>query len=206
MQGYILNIQKVKDEDLLVTLLCERQILTLYRFYGARHSQINLGYKIDFEAHYTNNSTLGQLRNVIHLGQNWNTKRTLMLAWQTFIKLLHTHLKEIEKPDAFYKQLCDNMNSTLHLQNPKRTIIEQYVRLLDYEGRLHVETKECFLCEESITTDFTLTRGFTPVHATCIHVPIFEALHVDELFKNYNSMFFDDTQLKRLWDIMCEGL
>jgi hypothetical protein len=49
MQGYIIDLKVVKDDDLIVTLLCENELITSYRFYGARHSNINIGYKIDFE-------------------------------------------------------------------------------------------------------------------------------------------------------------
>ena len=49
MQGYIIDIKPVKDDDLIVSILTENELLTTYRFYGARHSNINIGYKIDFE-------------------------------------------------------------------------------------------------------------------------------------------------------------
>ncbi len=50
MQGYIIHITRVKDEDLIVTILTQNVIKTTYRFYGARHSSVHLGYKIDFES------------------------------------------------------------------------------------------------------------------------------------------------------------
>ncbi len=49
MQGYILDVKPVKDDDLIVTILTPTRVYTTYRFYGARHSNINVGYKIDFE-------------------------------------------------------------------------------------------------------------------------------------------------------------
>lgn len=49
MQGYIIDIKNVKEDDLIVTVLAQEAIYTTYRFYGARHSTINIGYKIDFE-------------------------------------------------------------------------------------------------------------------------------------------------------------
>ncbi|MGB5791615.1 MAG: recombination protein RecO, partial [Poseidonibacter sp.] len=36
MQGYIIDIKPVKDDDLIVSILTETDILTTYRFYGAR--------------------------------------------------------------------------------------------------------------------------------------------------------------------------
>ena len=49
MQGYIIDIKPVKDDDLIVSILTENELLTTYRFYGARHSNINIGYKIELE-------------------------------------------------------------------------------------------------------------------------------------------------------------
>ena len=42
MQGYIIDIKPVKDDDLIVSILTEHEVLTTYRFYGARHSNINI--------------------------------------------------------------------------------------------------------------------------------------------------------------------
>lgn len=49
MQGYILSMQKTRNEDMIVKILTPMYIKTLYRFYGTRHSIINIGRKIDFE-------------------------------------------------------------------------------------------------------------------------------------------------------------
>ena len=42
MQGFIVNLNKVKEEDLIVTIVSRNSLDTLYRFYGARHGVINL--------------------------------------------------------------------------------------------------------------------------------------------------------------------
>ncbi len=34
MQGYIININNVKDEDLIVTILTQNNLYTAYRFMG----------------------------------------------------------------------------------------------------------------------------------------------------------------------------
>ena len=49
MQGFIINLNKVKEEDLIVTIISKDNLQTLYRFYGARHGTINIGFKIDYE-------------------------------------------------------------------------------------------------------------------------------------------------------------
>ena len=64
MQGYIIDIKPVKDDDLIVAILTEHEVLTTYRFYGARHSNINLGYKIDFELENTR-ANIPRLKDVI---------------------------------------------------------------------------------------------------------------------------------------------
>ncbi len=87
MQGYILNINHVKEEDLIVQVLTENKLKTLYRFYGARHSNIQLGYKIDFEAKSSIKSTIPQLSGVLHLASKWNLEHDRMFIWQPFIKL-----------------------------------------------------------------------------------------------------------------------
>lgn len=71
MQGYILDTKPVKDDDLIVTILTENKIYTTYRFYGAKHSNINVGYKIDFELENTLRSDIGRLRDVMQLNYQW---------------------------------------------------------------------------------------------------------------------------------------
>lgn len=145
MQGYILNINKVKDEDLIVTILTDKNILNLYRFYGSRHSTIQLGYKIDFEAVQSGKSTISLLRNVLHLPNKWEFDREKIYHWQTFIKLLNVHLREIENVDDYFIKILDTASSKITMQNPKRTLIESYIDILKYEGRLQDEF-ECMIC------------------------------------------------------------
>ena len=70
MQGYILHTQKVRDEDLLVYILTPSLLVKSYRFYGARHSNVLQGYKIDFELEGGENF-LPHLRSVLHLDYRW---------------------------------------------------------------------------------------------------------------------------------------
>src|SRR5660397_60938 len=135
MQGYIINFNKVKDEDLIVTILTKGSVQTLYRFYGARHSNINLGYKIDFESQSSIKSNIAQLRGVLHLASKWNLDRDRMFIWQSFIKLFFLHLKDVDDIDDFYFNLLEEANTIWHVQNPKRIAIEKYTKLLAYEGR-----------------------------------------------------------------------
>jgi recombinational DNA repair protein (RecF pathway) len=204
MQGYIINFNRVKDEDLIVTVLTKKSVLTLYRFYGARHSHINLGYKIDFEAKSSIKSTIPQLSGVLHLASKWNLEHDRMLIWQPFVKLFFLHLKDVDEIHEFYFNLLEECSNIWHLQNPKRVAIEAYIKLLEYEGRLHDEFI-CFNCEEPINEDLSLIRGFMPAHEKCVWTNPFNRLHVEDLFKTKSSMFMSDENIDRLWKIMLEG-
>ena len=84
MQGYIIDIKPVKDDDLIVSILTEHEVMTTYRFYGARHSNINLGYKIDFELEMTR-SSIPRLKDVIQLGFPWILDNEKMYCWQRYM-------------------------------------------------------------------------------------------------------------------------
>ncbi|WP_333803695.1 recombination protein RecO [Sulfurospirillum sp.] len=204
MQGYIINLNRVKDEDLIVTILTHSSIKTVYRFYGARHSTIHLGYKIDFEVIPSLKSSIPQLRSIMHLGTSWNTYRERMLIWQPFIRLFYTHLKDIATIDNFYFDLLEECSAIWHKQNPKRIAIEAYIKLLAYEGRLH-DDFICFNCDEEISSDLTLIRGFLPAHKTCAWNQTFELLDVKQLFEEQSTIALNDEQIDVLWKILLEG-
>ena len=205
MQGYILNINRVKDEDLIVTLLTENRLITLYRFYGARHGSINIGYKLDFEAINSGKSSISMLRNVLHLGDKWMLKSKRFFIWQQFIKLLFGHLKDIEELDNFYFNLLNTMNKKFEKQNPVRVVIESYIALLTYEGRLH-DDFVCFSCENVVKNNLVLTRSFLPAHYDCIFGTVFDIAKIKELFLTGSSINFSDDEVSILWQILQEGI
>jgi len=204
MQGYIININRAKDEDLIVTILSKDKKYTAYRFYGARHSTINLGYKIDFELQHSIKSKIPQLRNVLHLAMKWNIEREKMYIWQQYIKLFHRHLKDVDDIDEFYFNLIEKSYKLWDKQNSKRVAIERYVELLDYEGRLHNDFI-CFKCENKIQNEVSLVRAFLTAHKECIYTSSFKALHVEELFANKSTLFFGNEEIDKLWTILSEG-
>jgi len=205
MQGIILNIVRVKEEDLIVTLLTQKRLKTLYRFYGARHSQINLGYKIDFVPIYSAKSNMPMLREVLHLGFSWQFERDKVYIWQQFIKLLYKHLKDVEELDEFYYDLLNKIALKLKKQNPKRVIIEAYLELLEYEGRLH-DDFICFICEQDIQKSVVLKRSFLTAHKECLIGKSFEKELIKELFKTKSTLLLDDEQIESVWEILQEGL
>jgi len=205
MQGYIINLNKVKEEDLIVTILSHDSLETLYRFYGARHGTINIGFKIDYEIEPSSKSTIGRLKDVIHIGYPWINNYHLLRLWQSFLSLFHKHLKDAEGIGSFYFDVIENASKEWSKQNPKRVAIEAYVKILEHEGRLHKELN-CFLCSMPIKDDVSLIRAYLPTHETCSHTLTIGRTALKELFKNKSSLFLSDKEVDRLWNILLEGL
>lgn len=205
MQGYIININKVRDEDLIVSILTDENFYTTYRFYGARHSVINVGFKIDFELETNLKSTIARLKDVIQIGYPWILDREKLYCWQRFLKLFYPHLKDVEEIDSFYFELLDELSHKITRQNPKRAAIESYIKLCEHEGRLHTDY-ECLLCENEIKEDISLVRGFLPTHASCVYGRGFEFYKVKELFENKTTLSFNDDEIDYLWNILLQGL
>jgi recombinational DNA repair protein (RecF pathway) len=205
MIGYIIDVKSVRDEDLLVTILTKDSVITAYRFYGARHSNINIGYKIDFELEESIKVKIKRLKDVLHIGYDWILDNDKMYMWQIFIKLLFKHLRDIDEIDSFYFDLLSEIEVKLSLQNTKRAIIEKYVQLLDFEGRLHSDLS-CFVCENEINSHISLTRSFLPAHQKCINRDYFEKFKVQELFCSKSTFLFDNDEVATLWEILQEGI
>lgn len=204
MQGYIIDIKTVKDDDLIVTILTENELLTTYRFYGARHSNINIGYKIDFELEITK-STIPRLKDVMQLNFPWILDNEKMYCWQRYIRLFYPHLKELELLDPFYFHSLENLTHIMIKQNVLRAICESYLSLLEYEGRLHTDF-ECLLCELPIEDNVSVIRGFLPIHAKCTRAKFFENKKIKELFETQKTINLSDNDVEDLWDIILQGL
>ena len=124
MQGYIINLNRVKDEDLIVTIISKDSLHTLYRFYGARHGVINIGFKIDYEIEQSSKSTIHRLKEVIHIGFKWMHDYEKLRLWQNFLTLFHKHLKDAEDIGSFYYDLIHNASLEWNHKNAKRVAIE----------------------------------------------------------------------------------
>lgn len=205
MQGYIIDLKSVKDEDLIVTILAQHNVHTTYRFYGARHSNINVGYKIDFEIESNLKSTISRLKDVIQLGFEWIFDREKLYCWQRFLKLFYSHLKDVDEIDEFYFLLLEDLALKINKQNPKRAIIESYIKLLDHEGRLHTEY-ECLICEQTIDQNISLVRAFHPTHSKCTYSKKFKFSKVQKLFEDASSIDFSDEEVDYLWNILLQGI
>ncbi len=205
MQGYIVRIVRVKDEDLIVNILTKNALKTTYRFYGARHSSVNLGYKIDFEIEQGVKSSIGRLYDLLHLGFTWIHDSYRLRIWHQFISLFYPHLSDIEQLDEFYFELLEEASLKWDLQNPKRVAIESYVKLLEYEGRLHKE-QICFFCNLPIVGSVTVIRSFIPAHTHCTPKKCIAIEALDELYSRQSTFFLNDSEVDELYSVMLEGL
>jgi len=205
VQGFIINLNRVKDEDLIVSILSQGSLDTLYRFYGARHSVINIGFKIDYEKEDSSKSNISRLKDVIHIGYPWINDYKLLHLWQDFSKLFYKHLKDSQEPGSFYFDLLNNASKEWSKQNPKRVAIENYVKLLEHEGRLHKEFY-CFLCSRAIKNDVALIRAYLPTHTECSKTLPINKEGLRELYEQKSSLFLSDTEVQRLWNVLMEGL
>ena len=204
MQGFILKTTKVRDEDCIVDVLSESALVRAYRFYGARHSNIIQGYKIDFELSQ-NPNFLPRLSGVMHLGYAWLASREKLLFWQQFMRLLYAHLKDAEHLDKFYYELLTEAAARFGRQNPRRIIVESYVKILEFEGRLHGEPY-CFLCDEEILENIALCRSFLPAHESCAQRAGFAQDEILEFLRSKKTLNLNDETVERLYDITLEGL
>lgn len=204
MQGFILHTQVVKDEDLIVYILTQKAILKSYRFYGLRHSNVLNGYKIDF-ALEENPRFLPRLKDVLHIGFEWILHRDKMLLWQEFIRLIYGHLREVSTLDEFYFQILDECSKRFLRQNPKRVIVDAYVKILEFEGRLHRDFI-CFACEEKIVGDITLLRAFLPSHQNCAFSFQLKQEKLKIFYESKNCSIFNDDEVEWLYSLIKQGL
>ncbi|QOP45770.1 recombination protein RecO [Sulfurimonas paralvinellae] len=205
MKGFIISLNRVKEEDLIVTILSNGNLETLYRFYGARHGVINLGFLIDYEIEPSSKSTIGRLKDVIHIGYPWINNHEQLRLWQSFSGLFYRHLKDAEDIGSFYYELLEHASQEWNRQNPKRVAIESYVKLLEQEGRLH-QDKYCFLCSRRLEENIALIRAYLPTHPNCSHTYAINAKGLYELYENKSSLFLNDKEIDRLWNVLMEGL
>lgn len=205
MRGFILHTTKVRDEDLIVRVLTKDEVLTLYRFYGARHSYINIGYLIDFYVEESYKSTIKRLRNVVQIPFEFLFDLQKTLYFKEYIRLLNIHFMDVSKIDDFYYNSLITLCKTLHQRDAKRAIIEHYVELLQKEGRLHKDLV-CFLCEKKVNKEIALARSFLPAHSNCIMDKGFEEEKIKLLFNEKKSLLFSNEEINRLWKILELGI
>ena len=204
MKGFVLNTVRVRDEDLIVRILGVDEVYTLYRFYGARHSYINVGNFIDFTVEESAKTTIKRLRNVIQLPFKFMFDLDKMLHYKMFVSLLNVHLQDVSRIDSFYFNWLKNITESLHVRDAKRLFVESYIKLLKKEGRLHNDFV-CFLCEEKIDKKIALARAFLPAHERCVMSEGFDKEKVELLFNEEKSLLLDEKEIEKMWKIINLG-
>ena len=205
MRGFIINIRKAKNEDVIVTVLSSDAVKNYWRFFGARHSILQIGNLIDFEISESNNNFMPNMRSLSQLSFPWLFSNNHLLIWQNFIKLFEPHLKDTIEIDNFYFNLLLKIAKRWDKQNPKRLAVEAYSELLDHEGRLY-DNGFCYICEDILEEKVALMRAFLPAHPQCIYST---ALNKKEIFIFYNThstINLGDSTIDILYNILLKGL
>ena len=205
IKGFILSIRKVKNEDSIARVLTSQDVRTYYRFFGARHSILQLGNLIDFEVEGEDGRFLPRLRSLSHLGFPWQFDKNRLLIWHNFIKLFEPHLKETEEVDTFYYDLLLRAAKKWEKQNAKRIVCECYIELLEYEGRLYPE-KNCYICEQPIEEEIALMQAFKPAHPNCLYTAALPARKILNFFEIKKTVFLEDHEVDHLFEIVMKGL
>lgn len=205
LKGLYFLLKKAKNEDSIARVLTQTEIRTYYRFFGARHSILQLGNLIDFEVEGEDGRFMPRLRSLSQMAFPWLFDKNKLLMWHNFIKKFEPHLRDAEALDDFYYDLLLMAAKKWDKQNPKRVVCEAYISLLDYEGRLYPEEK-CFICETRIEEEIALMQAFKPAHPHCIYSSALPTKKVLDFFKTHKTVFFDDQEVEYLYEIVMKGL
>ncbi len=186
-------------------VLTSRDVRTYYRFFGARHSILQLGNLIDFEVEGEDGRFLPRLRSLSHIGFPWLFDKNRLLIWHNFIKLFEPHLKDTEEIESFYYDLLLQAAKKWGKQNPKRIVCESYIQLLEYEGRVHDE-ENCYICETPIMEQMSLMQAYIPAHPECLYSASLPKGKIATFFKTQKTLHLEDHEVAYLFDIVMKGL
>ena len=204
MKGFILSVSKAKNEDSIARILSNTEIKTYYRFFGARHSILQLGNLVDFEVEGEDGRFMPRLRSLSHMSFPWLFDKNKLLLWHNFIKKFEPHLRDAEVLDTFYYDLLLLAAKKWGKQNPKRIVVESYITLLEYEGRLYKQDK-CFICEQRIEDDISLMQAFKPAHPSCIYSPSMPTKKLLDFIETKKTVFLEDYEVDYLHQIVMKG-
>lgn len=189
---------------MIVSILTSTELLTTYRFYGARHPIVGLGNMVNFDIE-KNAHFLPRLKDLMHLGFDWLMDRRRVYVWQQFVALFYAHLKDTSYLEPFYFDLLRDAAGRISLQNPKRVVVESYMRLLEHEGRLHLNN-DCYICHQPLGDEVTLMRSFIPTHKECVYASEFDKKAVFTLFQSKRTLHLRDHDIQYLYNLVLKGL
>ncbi len=205
MRGFVLTLTRAKNEDMIATVLTEKAVDRYYRFYGARHSILQLGHLIDFEVEGEEGRFLPRMRGLRHLGFPWLYERNRLMLWHDWIKLFEPHLRDTGELDRFYFDLLLNAAKRWERQNPRRIVLESYHTLLSHEGRLH-PIQRCFICENPLGKTLGLMAAFHPAHPECLYTPPLDRNTIETFFATGKTVYMDDDTVEALFSVVMKGL
>ena len=205
MRGFIINIRKAKNEDVIVTVLSSDAVKSYWRFFGARHSILQIGNLIDFEVGESKNNFMPNMRSLSQLPFPWIFSNNHRLIWQNFIQLFEPHLKDTLEINSFYFNLLLTIAKKWDKQNPKRLAVEAYIQLLDHEGRLY-DNGFCYICEYILEEKIGLMRAFIPAHPKCIYSNALNKKEIFEFYNTHSTINLRDSDVNILYNIMLKGL
>ncbi len=203
LKGFILKLQKAKNEDIIVTILTAKSVTKYYRFYGARHSILQLGYLIDFESEESHNF-LPKIRKISHIGFPWLYNREKLMLWHNFISIFEPHFRDISNIEPFYYDTILKVAKRWDKQSPKRLIVESYISILKYEGRIKPLSK-CIICKRDIEDNISVIDGFLPTHSNCSNTQTINKKALEKLFLTASSIDLDDNIIESLYLIALKG-
>ncbi len=205
MRGFIINIKKMKGEDIIVTILDNNSITDYWRFFGARHSILQIGNLVDFETQESKNGFMKNMRTLSQISFPWVFSNNHLLIWQNFITLFEPHLKDSPEINNFYFNSLLSIAKKWDKQNPKRLAIESYISLLSYEGRLY-DNGFCYVCEEILDDEVGLMRAFLPAHPNCLYSHRLNKKDIFTLYNTKSTIHLNDETIEKLYLIVQKGL
>ena len=204
MKGFILKLQRARDEDMIVTILSPTSVKKYYRFYGARHSILQMGYLIDFEEEQERANFLPRVRSLSHIGFPWLYNREKLMLWHQFIAIFERHFRDIESVESFYFDTLLEAAKRWDKQSPKRLIVEVVINILKYEGRLQPPTY-CVICNNPIEESIVPLQGFLPTHPECAKAPGISKKFLINLFESGSTILLDDATIEQLYQVALKG-
>jgi hypothetical protein len=205
MKGFVVALRRAKNEDSIAIVLTERSIRSYYRFFGARHSILQLGHLIDFEVEGEDGRFMPRLRGLSQMGFPWLRERNRLMLWHHFIKLFEPHLRDTEEIDRFYFDLILQAARKWDKQNPKRIICESYAKLLKHEGRLY-PIENCYICEQPLSEQIALMGAFKPTHPECIYASALPREKMTYFFESGKTVYLNDEEIDQMCSVALKGL
>lgn len=135
----------------------------------------------------------------------WIFDKNRLLPWHNFIKKFTPHLQDAEEVESFYFYLLLNAAKKWDKQNHKRVVCESYIKLLEYEGRVHPQD-QCFICEGSIGEDVALMQAFKVSHPSCIYTTSLQTNKFLKFIDMKSTIELEDYEVDYLYEVVMKGL